>query len=149
MDQQEPFEPLRTLIIEPDVVFLRELKAMVDDNPNLTLSQACRTGRAAMNYLRSEKVDLILLNPALPDKNGFDLIVSLPDVPPTLVFADRTDYAYYAFRIGAFDFRSKPVSVAQFRQSLERVFRAVRQDREVKRLREAVKHQASAQNPLP
>lgn len=129
MEVPEPFAPLRTLIIDPDVYFLRELKSMVINNPLLELSQICKTGRAAGNFLKSNEVDLILLNPALPDKNGFDMITHLNKVPPTIVIADRQDYAYYAFRIGAFDYRVKPLSLDQFNASLDRVFRAYRQQR--------------------
>jgi two-component system LytT family response regulator len=147
MESEFPIKPLVTLVIDPDVGFLRELKNMIAEHPLLTLAQACRTGKMAQNHLRAEKVDLIILNPALPDMNGFDLIMSLQDIPPTIVLADRMDYAYYAFRIGAFDYRTKPMTVNQFRQSLNRVFRAVRQDRELKALREQANSIPS--NPTP
>jgi response regulator of citrate/malate metabolism len=85
-------------------------------------------------------VDLILLNPALPDKNGFDMVTHLGSVPPTIVLADRMDYAYYAYRIGAFDYRIKPLSADQFESSLERVFRAVRQSRELAKAKADLEH---------
>lgn len=125
---------LKCLIVDPDVFSLREIKLFITEHPRLELIMTCKTGRAAANCLKNEQPDLIILNPALPDINGFDLIADMPDPPPVIVVADRMDYAYYAYRIGAFDYRVKPVKTVQFEQSLGRVLRAIDQDRRLKAL---------------
>jgi two-component SAPR family response regulator len=116
---------LRCLLIDADVNELRELSRVVINNPLLELVNTCKTGRAAVHLLKDTKVDLILINPALPDANGFDLMASLPDAPIVVIISDRQDYAYYAYRIEALDYRIKPITPDLLNQILERVFRRV------------------------
>jgi response regulator of citrate/malate metabolism len=66
-------QKLRCLLIDADVNALRELSRVVINNPHLELVNTCKTGRAAVHLLKDTKVDIILINPALPDANGFDL----------------------------------------------------------------------------
>lgn len=114
---------LRTLIIDGDVNSLREESRVVLNNPSLELVNTCKTGRAAVNVVKETQVDLIIMNPALPDANGFDIIASLPDAPVVIVISDRQDYAYYAYRIDAVDYRLKPFTQEILVACLERVYR--------------------------
>lgn len=116
---------LKVLLVEPELISMRELKVLVNNHPRLELGFACKTGRIATNYLKAERPDLIIMNPALPDVNGFDLAATFVDPPPIVIFADRDDYAYFGFRIGAFDYRVKPVKAPQFEMSIHRVLRAI------------------------
>ncbi|MEY3442890.1 MAG: hypothetical protein RLZZ519_1171 [Bacteroidota bacterium] len=118
-DQQK----LKCLLIDADVNALRELSRVVVNNSQLDLINTCKTGRAAVHFLKDNKVDLILINPALPDANGFDLMASLPNAPIVVIISDRQDYAYYAYRIEALDYRIKPITPDLLNQILERVFR--------------------------
>jgi two-component SAPR family response regulator len=122
-----PFTPriLKVLVVEPELNSMRELKILVNNHERLELGFACKTGRIATNYLKSDHPDLIIMNPALPDVNGFDLVATFVDPPPIILFADRDDYAYFGFRIGAFDYRVKPVKAPQFEASINRVLRAI------------------------
>lgn len=113
---------LKCLLIDADVNSLRELSRVVINNPRLELVNTCKTGRAAVNLLKETPVELILINPALPDANGFDLMASLPDKPAVVIISDRGDYAYYAYRIDAIDYRIKPVTPDLLNQILDRVF---------------------------
>ena len=116
-------QKLKCLLIDADVNALRELSRVVINNSQLDLVNTCKTGRAAVHFLKDTKVDLIMINPALPDANGFDLMASLPDAPIVVIISDRQDYAYYAYRIEALDYRIKPITPDLLKEILERVFR--------------------------
>ena len=114
---------LKCLLIDADVNALRELSRVVINNPMLELANTCKTGRAAVHFLKETKVDLILINPTLPDANGFDLMASLPDSPIVVIISDRQDYAYFAYRIEALDYRIKPIAPDILNQIVDRVTR--------------------------
>jgi DNA-binding response OmpR family regulator len=135
----QPFVPriLKVLLVEPDLNAMRELKVMVNNHPRLELGYACKSGRTATNYLKSDRPDFMIMNPALPDVNGFDLVATFVDPPPIIILADRDDYAYFGFRIGAFDYRVKPFKLPQFEASIGRIFRAIDTYEELQQLREA------------
>jgi two-component system LytT family response regulator len=117
-------QKLKTILIDADVNSLREISRVIINNTNLNLVTTCKTGRAAINALKETPVDLIILNPALPDANGFDLISALPPNPPVVVIvSDRIDYAYFAYRIDAVDYRLKPVTPDLLEGALDRVYR--------------------------
>lgn len=114
---------LKCLLIDADVNSLREISRTVMSNPALDLVTTCKTGRAALNILKEMPIDLILMNPALPDANGFDMIASLAKPPVVVIISDREDYAYFAYRIDAVDYRLKPFTPDLLAGCLERVYR--------------------------
>jgi two-component system, LytTR family, response regulator len=114
---------LRSLLIDADVNSLREISRVIMNNPATDLVNTCKTGRAAVNVIKEMPIDLIFMNPALPDANGFDLIASLDIQPIVVIISDRQDYAYYAYRIDAVDYRLKPYTPDLLSLSLERVYR--------------------------
>jgi two-component system, LytTR family, response regulator len=114
---------LKCLLIDADVNSLREISRVIMNNSTIDLVSTCKTGRAAINVLKETQIDLIMMNPALPDANGFDLIASLPNPPIVVIISDRQDYAYYAYRIDAVDYRLKPYTPDLLLDSLELVYR--------------------------
>lgn len=114
---------LKCLLIDADVNSLREISRVILNNTTIELVNTCKTGRAAINALKETKVDLIFLNPALPDTNGFDLISAIQDPPIVVIISDRHDYAYYAYRIDAVDYRLKPFTPDLLAGVLENVYR--------------------------
>ena len=113
---------LKCLLIDADVNELREFARVVINNQRLELVNTCKTGRSAVNLLKETHVDLVIINPALPDANGFDLIASLPDAPMVVIISDRPDYAYYAYRIDAIDYRIKPITPDILNKMVDRVY---------------------------
>ena len=115
-------QKLKCLLIDADINELREFARVVMNNPDLELVNTCKTGRTASNILKETPIDLVIINPALPDANGFDLMASLPNPPIVVIISDRPDYAYYAFRIHAVDYRLKPITPDILKQIMDRVF---------------------------
>jgi response regulator of citrate/malate metabolism len=146
---RQPFVPriLKVLLVEPDMNAMRELKVMVNNHPRLELGYACRSGRTATNYLKLDRPDFLIMNPALPDVNGFDLVATFVDPPPIIILADRDDYAYFGFRIGAFDYRVKPLKLPQFEMSIGRIFRAIDTYDELQHLRKELGEEPVDQLP--
>jgi two-component system, LytTR family, response regulator len=119
----QPIEKkIRCLLIDADVMSLRECSRMVINSPRLELVNTCKTGRSAVNILKDYEVDLVIMNPALPDANGFDLIAALEVQPEVIIISDKPDYAFFAYRIDACDYRLKPLTTAKLDESLDRVF---------------------------
>ncbi|HHG84940.1 MAG TPA: response regulator, partial [Bacteroidetes bacterium] len=132
---KEVSKKISVLLVDSDLKGLRELQRYMIHDQRLELAQPCKSGRGALSFLKHKKVDLIILNPALPDANGFDLIASLPDPPATIIVADRKDYAYFAYRIQAIDYLLKPLSVGELDQAISRIITQINLVKEVKILR--------------
>lgn len=73
------------------------------------------TGHEALNILRKEYVDLVLLDVILPDKHGYDVLLEMKKISPILQIIIITAYAEIDDVVnmisnGAVDFIQKPIS---------------------------------------
>ena len=82
-------------------------------------SDVAYTGQEALDYLASNKPDLIMLDVMLPDMSGMDILAQLPvnDRPKVVVLTAHAskEIAVDAIRYGAADFIEKPVDAERFR----------------------------------
>ena len=72
--------------------------------------------RQALDYLRHNAVDLVLLDLAMPEVDGFEVLTRLKEWPSTMeipvIFLSayqETEYILKAFAMGAIDFIGKPI----------------------------------------
>ena len=106
---------------------------IVDDEPDLCELLAITLGRmglesravhdiaAAKAAVRDGRFDLCLTDMQLPDGNGLDLVdwlqTHLPDLPVAVITAHgNVESAVRALKLGAFDFVSKPLDLADLRK---------------------------------
>jgi two-component system response regulator PilR (NtrC family) len=106
---------------------------IVDDEPDLCELLSITLGRmqmqsrsvhdiaAAREALKSARFDLCLTDMQLPDGNGLSLVewmqTEAPDVPVAVITAHgNVESAVRALKLGAFDFVSKPLDLADLRK---------------------------------
>jgi two-component system response regulator PilR (NtrC family) len=108
----------RVLVIddEPDIL---ELLDITLSRMGLDVSTAS-TLSAGRRALADQRFDLCLTDMRLPDGNGLDLVGEItrdyPHLPAAVITAHgRVEDAVQALKVGAFDFVSKPVDLADLR----------------------------------
>ena len=123
----------RVLIVddEPD---LCELLAITLGRMKLE-SDAVHTVSAARERLRAHRYDLCLTDMKLPDGDGLDLVAWMQaeadDVPVAVITAHgNVELAVKALKVGAFDFVSKPLDLADLRKLVEQAIKLASQDQE-------------------
>ena len=123
----------RVLIVddEPD---LCELLAITLGRMKLE-SDAVHTTTAAKERLRAHRYDLCLTDMKLPDGDGLDLVAWMQaeasDVPVAVITAHgNVELAVRALKVGAFDFVSKPLDLADLRKLVEQAIKLASQDQE-------------------
>ena len=115
--------PLRVVIADDEPLALSNLRALIAREEALELVGECGSGAQAVEVVRRERPDLLLIDVQMPEVDGFDAIERLgTDVPPAVVFVTAYDqYALRAFDAGALDYLLKPFDDARFAQALARV----------------------------
>ena len=108
----------RVLVIddEPDILELLDI-TLSRMGLEVTTALTLRDGRKA---LADQQYDLCLTDMRLPDGNGLDLVGEIsrdyPQLPAAVITAHgKVEDAVQALKIGAFDFVSKPVDLADLR----------------------------------
>lgn len=114
---------IRTLIVDDEAPARSELAFLLESFPDIEAGEA-RTGREALELIRSDAPDLVFLDIQMPGADGFDVLREarcLPR-PPLFIFVTAFDqYAIRAFEENAVDYLLKPVEAGRLKVSVERV----------------------------
>jgi DNA-binding LytR/AlgR family response regulator len=94
----------------------------ISQNPQLELVQQCYNGIEALNFLRSNPVDLMFLDIDMPEISGLELLRTLNEPPKTILTTAYSEFALESYEFGIFDYLLKPIYLPRFLKSMERFF---------------------------
>lgn len=114
---------IRVLIIEDDPMVAEFNKRYLQEVKGFTLAGIVHTVMAALDYLKSQQVDLILLDVYMPGGTGLDLLRYIREkniLSDVILITAATDKENIqtALRYGAVDFLIKPFEFERFNQAL-------------------------------
>ena len=123
-------EPIRCVIADDEPPARRLLKRLLDQRDDVVVVAEAGSGREAVDAIRNADPDVVFLDVAMPELNGFEVLASLPaDGAPLVVFVTAYDeYAVRAFEVNAVDYLLKPFEDARVHAAVDRVLAHV--DRE-------------------
>ncbi|GAB4505877.1 MAG: sigma-54 dependent transcriptional regulator [Anaerolineales bacterium] len=98
------------------------------------------TGQEGLDLIRSQEVDLVLLDQQLPDMHGLDVLKVIreeePDIPVIIVTGHgEIDCAVQAMKLGAYDYMKKPYNLDTLLLVAAKALEASAMRREIRRLR--------------
>lgn len=112
---------MNCIIIEDQPPAQRILKKFIEDIGSLQLRATFSDAIQAMEYLKSEKVDLVFLDIHLPKISGIDLLKSVPNLPPVILTTAFSDYALESYEFSVVDYLLKPFSFQRFVKAVSKV----------------------------
>lgn len=110
----------KCLIVDDEPAAHYVLQNYIKQNPQLELVHQCYNGIEALNYLRSNSVDLMFLDIDMPEITGLELLATLPDPPTTILTTAYSEFALKSYDFGVFDYLLKPIFLPRFIKSVER-----------------------------
>ncbi len=116
--------PLRVLAVDDEPPALDELAFLLGRDPRVGEVTTCGSATEALRLLRSEPVDVVLLDIAMPALSGLELADVLRQFrrPPAVVFVTaHQHHAVDAFDLHAVDYVLKPVREERLREAIRRV----------------------------
>jgi two-component system LytT family response regulator len=113
-------ERIRVLLVDDEPLARANLRVLLQDDTSIARIDECGSGQEAVEFIRSERPDLVFLDVQMPECDGFDVMELLgAEMPTAVVFVTAFDqYALKAFETGALDYLLKPFDD-------ERLYRAV------------------------
>ena len=120
----------KVLIVDDERLSRRRIRRLLTLEPDCEVAGECSNGAEAAETLKRLHPDILFLDVQMPELNGFEVIQTLTEVKPLIIFTSAyDDYALRAFEVHAFDYLLKPFDGRRFRESLHRAKARVSQER--------------------
>lgn len=100
------------LVIDDHALIRKGMKLLLDETPDLRVTGEAESGMQAINMVRKQDYDLVLLDLSLPDKHGIDVLKQLktekPDLKVIILSMYPEDqYGVRALKAGALGYLNK------------------------------------------
>lgn len=112
---------IKAVIVEDSRLARNELKELIKAYDQLELVGEAENVDAGYELIQKECPDLLFLDINMPEKDGFELLEMLDEVPITIFTTAFDEYAIKSFEYNALDYLLKPVSEKRFAMALEKV----------------------------
>ncbi len=121
---------LKALIVDDEALARSRLRTLLGDctAPGVTVAAEAAHAVQAIDALRRDTFDLVLLDIRMPGADGITLaqvIAQLPQPPAVVFVTAHSEHAVQAFELEAVDYLTKPVRLERLQQSLQKVERLV------------------------
>ena len=143
---------LRALVVDDEAPARKRLRDLISAEPGIELVGECEDGPAAVEAIESRSADVLFLDVQMPEMDGFDVLAEVGvDAVPFVVFVTAYDqHALAAFEARAIDYLLKPFTRDRFRETLERIRRAGREEGALaSRLQNLLTERASGSERIP
>ena len=113
---------IRALIVDDEALARSRLRKLLAAAPELEILGECSNGPEAIECIRAQRPDLVLLDVQMPEVSGFDVLRALPEeLWPAVVFVTAHDqHALKAFEVHALDYLLKPFTQARLLAAVQR-----------------------------
>jgi DNA-binding LytR/AlgR family response regulator len=114
---------LRIMVVDDEPVALQRVELALKGLPEVELVGLTDDGRSAIELIRSQRPDIVLLDVQMPRMNGFDVaeaLRALPEKPEIIFLTAHDEHAVRAFEVQAADYLLKPVSFARLKEAIRK-----------------------------
>lgn len=113
---------LRCIITDDEPVARKGLQGYVEKLDFLELVAVCEDAIHLSNVLKTEQVDLLLLDIEMPYMSGIELLSSLVNPPRVIITSAYTQYAIKGYDLEVVDYLLKPISFDRFLKAVNKVY---------------------------
>ena len=117
----EPMDKIRVLIVEDEPLARSRIARMLRERPDFELIGECSNGLEAVEAIREQAPDLLLLDVQMPEMDGIEVLeaVGPKDIPAVIFVTAYDQYALRAFEVHALDYLLKPFDDERFDRALQ------------------------------
>lgn len=112
---------IRCIIIEDQPPAQRVLQKYIGEMKSLDLKATFADALKAMDYLKTEEVDLIFLDIHLPKISGMDFLKALNRKPHVILTTAFSEYALESYEYHVMDYLLKPFSFERFVMAISKI----------------------------
>ena len=102
------------VIVDDEPMALNLVESYVEKTSFLALKKKCSSAIEAMEFIKSEPVDLLFLDIQMPDLTGIEFSKMLPENTRVIFTTAFDQYALEGIKVEALDYLLKPFDYAEF-----------------------------------
>jgi two-component system, LytTR family, response regulator len=124
-------DAVRCVIVDDEPPARRLLKRLLGRRDDILVAGEAGSGREAVDAIRLASPDVVFLDVAMPELNGFEVLASLSaDETPLVVFVTAYDeFAVRAFEVNAVDYLLKPFDDSRVHAAVDRIIARIDRER--------------------
>ena len=115
-------QKIRTLLVDDEELALHRLKKMLNSYSEIKIIAEVRNGKSAIDFINSERPDLVFLDIQMPEYNGLEVLSHLTFTPLIVFVTAYEEYAIKAFEKNSLDYLLKPVEEERLALTMKRIF---------------------------
>ncbi|MCF2873323.1 MULTISPECIES: LytR/AlgR family response regulator transcription factor [unclassified Tenacibaculum] len=112
---------LKAVIVEDSRLARNELKELLKEYKEIVLEGEAENVDEGFELITQKNPDLLFLDINMPEKDGFELLEMLDEVPTTIFTTAFDEYAIKSFEYNAFDYLLKPINPKRFAKTIEKI----------------------------
>ncbi len=122
---------INCIAVDDEPLALEIIKDYCEKIPFLNMMQAFDNAIETMEYLRNNRVDLILLDIQMEDLTGIQLLNALNVKPYVILTTAYDNYALQGFDLDVTDYLLKPISFGRFLKGINKVYDRMKKETDV------------------
>lgn len=119
---------LTAVIVEDSRLARNELKELIKAHKEISLLGEAENVDKGFELINEISPDLLFLDINMPEKDGFELLEMLDDVPTVIFTTAFDEYAIKSFEYNAFDYLLKPINQKRFSSTIAKVLESYSND---------------------
>ncbi len=112
---------IKAVIVEDSRLARNELKELLKNHTEIELIGEAENVDLGYELIQKTQPDLLFLDINMPEKDGFELLEMLDNVPITVFTTAFDEYAIKSFEYNALDYLLKPINEQRFAAAIEKV----------------------------
>jgi len=112
---------ISAVIVEDSRLARNELKELLKSHADIELVGEAENVDKGVQLIKKTNPELLFLDINMPEKDGFELLELLDDVPITIFTTAFDEYAIKSFEYNALDYLLKPINQKRFDQAMDKV----------------------------
>lgn len=116
---------IQTIIIDDEQNNIDNLQILLQQYcPQINVIAAALNANEGKKIILQHQPDLVFLDIQMPEKNGFDLLKSLPDYSFEIIFVTAYDqYGIQAVKFAAIDYLLKPIDINELQNAIQKAIK--------------------------
>ena len=111
---------LSCILIDDDSISLTILSKLIEEHGVFNVSGSFKNPVDALNFINSNRIDLVVVDIELEEVNGLDVLKEFPRKIPAIVVSAHDEYGVQAFEASVIDYVMKPIQKLRLVRALNK-----------------------------